>query len=137
MKRIRDLELFKQIKEIREFEFGRFYFFKDGIIISEINEGVIFKWENAKRVINASKEIYDGDLPVVYLSNRINKYYVVSVYWLEFYKNRYNIAHYAVVGSTKGSFLSLFLERLFFGKSIARFQELDQAVEWAVSKAKI
>lgn len=136
MKRIRELELLNQIKEIREFEFGIFYFFKKGVIISEVNEGVLFRWEHAKRVIAAAKEIYGVELPIIYLSNRVNRYYVVPLYWLEFYRNRYNIDHYAVVGQTRGSFLSLFLERLFFRKSIIKFNNLDKAVEWATNLTK-
>lgn len=136
MKRVRQLDLFKQIKEIREFDFGVFYFFKEGIIISEMNEGVHFQWDDAKKVVYAAQDIYGLQIPIIYVANRINNYTVVPSDWVKFYKNRNDMAHYAVVGQTKGSFASLVLERLFFPYSIIQFKNLDQAVEWAIEKSK-
>jgi len=137
MKRVKKLDLFNKIKEIREFEYGIFYFFQGGIIISEIKEGVIFKWDHAEKVINAAHKIYGTEIPLIYISNRVNRYYVLPFDWLKFYKNRNNVTHYAAIGQTTGSFVSFYLERLFFPKSIIQFKNLDEAVRWAVKNSSI
>lgn len=136
MKRIRELELFNQIREIREFEFGVFYFFNRGIIISEMNGGVLFRWRDAIKIVHAAEDIYGLKVPIIYIANRINSYYVVPSNWLMFYKNRHKMAHYAVVGQTTGSLASLLLEKLFFLNSIIQFKDLDQAVLWALNISK-
>ncbi|TLP77301.1 hypothetical protein [Maribacter sp. ACAM166] len=135
MKRVKELDIFKRIREIREFEFGVFYFFKGGIIISEINEGVLFKWENAEKVMSAAQDIFGMEIPIIYIANRINSYYVVPSSWVMFYKNRNELAYCAGVGQTKGSFASVVLERIFFKNFIAHFQDLDDALLWALDKS--
>ncbi len=133
MKRVRDIAFFKNIKEIREYQFGTFYFF-DGLVISEINEGVTFGWEMGKKAIDGAREVFGEDMPIAYISNRINKYYVVPADWAKFYSNRNQLSFYSVVGSTKGSFASLVLERLFFRNSIRQFSDLEKAIEWSLQK---
>ena len=131
MKKVRDLELINQIREIREFEFGVFYFFKGGIVISEMHEGVLFRWDNAKKAVYAAQEIYDDHIPLIYIANRINRYHVAPFDWFKFYKNRFDMQHIAAVGPLKGHALSMFLKKLIFPKRIKRFVDLDKAVAWA------
>ncbi len=135
MKRVRDLDFFKNIREIREFEFGVFYYF-EGLVISEMKEGAFFNWKMAKKAIKAAHEIFGEDQPIAYISNRINSYTVVPADWVKFYKNRHQLDFYSVVGSTQGSFASLVLERMFFQNSINQFSDLESAVEWSVNKIK-
>ncbi|WP_222982808.1 hypothetical protein [Flagellimonas meishanensis] len=135
MQRVKQLAFFKKIKEIREYQFGTFYFF-DGLVISEINEGVTFGWEMAKKAIDAAHEIFGEDMPIAYISNRVNNYHVVPADWVKFYSHRHQLDFYCVVGNTKGSFASLVLERVFFRNSIRQFSELDKAVEWSLGKIK-
>jgi len=137
MKRIKELEFLNQIREIREFDFGIFYFFKKGIIISEMNKGVLFRWEDASKVVTAAENIYGLEIPIIYIANRINNYYVVPSNWLKFYQNRHKIAFYGVVGQTTGSRASLLLERFFFKNSSIQFKDLDEAVLWAVEKSQL
>ncbi|KQC30533.1 hypothetical protein [Flagellimonas eckloniae] len=133
MKRVRDIEFFKNIKEIREYEFGIFYFF-DGLVISEMKEGVTMDWNMAKKAVAAAHEVIGEDKPIAYISNRINNYYVVPSDWVKFYKNRHQLNFYSVVGSTKGSFASLILERMFFQNSIKQFSDLEEAIAWSLAK---
>ena len=133
MKRVRDIAFFKNIKEIREYQFGTFYFF-DGLVISEINEGVTFGWEMGKKAIDGAREVFGENMPIAYISNRINKYYVVPADWAKFYSNRNQLSFYSVVGNTKGSFASLVLERVFFRNSIRQFSDLEKAIEWSLQK---
>nr|WP_298793011.1 hypothetical protein [uncultured Allomuricauda sp.] len=133
MKRVTDIDLFKRIREIREFEFGKFYFF-DNLVISEMKEGVTLNWNMAKKAIDAAYEVIGKDKPIAYISNRINKYYVVPSDWAKFYKHRHQLSFYSVVGNTKGSFASLVLERMFFQNSIKQFSDLEEAVAWSLAK---
>lgn len=133
MKKVRDLDFFKNIREIREFEFGIFYYF-DGLVISEMKEGVTMNWNMAKKAVNAAREIFGEDMPIAYISNRINNYYVVPSDWRKFYFNRNQLDYYCVVGSTKGSFASLVLERVFFQNSIRQFTDLEEAIDWSLKK---
>ncbi|MEL6975800.1 MAG: hypothetical protein AAGL29_10455 [Bacteroidota bacterium] len=133
MKRVRDLPIFKRIREIREFEFGVFYYF-DGLVISEINEAVTFSWDMAQKAIDAAQEVYGKEKPIAYISNRINSYSVVPTDWAKFFKNRHQLDFYSVVGSTQGSFASLVLERMFFHSSIRQFTDLEKAIAWSLKR---
>ena len=133
MKRVKDLDFFKNIREVREFEFGVFYYF-DGLVISEMKEGVIFGWEMARNAIRAAHEIFGADKPIAYISNRINNYYVLPADWRKFYKNRHQLSFYAVVGKTHGSYASYMLERMFFKNSIEQFNDIEKAIAWSLNK---
>ena len=133
MKRVKELDFFKNIKEIREYQFGSFYFF-EGLVIGELNAGITFGWEMGKKAIDAAKEIFGEDLPIAYISNRINDYYVVPADWGKFFKNRHQLDFYCVVGETKGSFASLVMERVFFKNSIKQFTDLEKAIEWSLKR---
>jgi len=133
MKRVKRIPFFKNIKEIREYQFGTFYFF-DGIVISEMNEGVTFEWNMAKKAIEAAQDIFGEDMPIAYISNRINNYHIVPTDWSKFYANRNQLSFYSVVGQTKGSFASLVMERMFFKNSIKQFTDLEEAITWSLSK---
>ncbi len=135
MKRVKDLNFFKNIKEAWEFEFGVFYYF-DGLVISEMKEGVVFDWSMAEKAVRVAHQIFGKDRPIAYISNRINNYYVVPTDWIKFYKNRHQLGFYSVVGNTKGSFASLVMERMFFKNSIRQFTDLEEAIAWSIEKIK-
>lgn len=133
MKRVVDTSHFKNIREIREYHFGKFYFF-NGLVIGELNEGITFNWEMGKRAIDAAHEVFGENLPIAYISNRINNYYVVPADWSKFFTNRHQLLFYSVVGDTKGSFASLVMEKVFFRNSIKKFLDLEEAIEWSLKK---
>ena len=133
MKKVQDIAFFKNIKEIREYEFGKFYFF-DGLVIAEMNEGVTLGYDMAEKAIRAAEEVFGEDMPIAYISNRINNYFVVPTDWAKFYANRNQLSFYSVVGQTKGSFASLVLERMFFKNSIKQFTDLEEAIAWSLKK---
>lgn len=133
MKSVKDLDFFKNIRQVREYEFGVFYYF-DGLVISEMKEGVLFRWKMAEKTIKAAHEILGEDVPIAYISNRINSYFVVPTDWMKFYKNRRQLDFFSVVGSTKGSFVSLILERMFFHSSIRKFTDIEEAINWSLEK---
>ncbi len=133
MKRVREIEYFKNIREIRECEFGVFYFF-DGLVISEINEGVIFNWTMAKKVIDIAYDILGRERRIAYISNRVNQYSVVPTDWIKFYTNRHELEFYSVVAYNKMGLSSIILEKMFFRNSIRQFSDLETAVKWSLSK---
>jgi len=133
MKRVKDIAFFEHIREIREYQFGTFYFF-NGLVIGELNQGITFSWEMGKKAVDAAKDIFGDDMPIAYISNRINDYYVVPADWAKFFKNRHKLNFYCVVGNTKGSFTSLVMERMFFKNSIRQFTDLEKAIEWSLQR---
>ena len=135
MKRVKEIPFFKHIREIREYQFGIFYFF-EGLVIGELNQGITMNWEMGQKAIDAAKEIFGDNMPIAYISNRINEYYVVPADWAKFFKNRHQLNFYCVVGNTKGSFASLVMERMFFKNSIKQFTDLEKAIEWSLERIK-
>lgn len=133
MKSVKNIEFFKNIKQIREFEFGVFYFF-EGLVISEMKESTIFSWRMAEKALHAAYEVLGKKTPVTYISNRINGYFIAPTDWIKFYKNRHKLHLYSVVGYTRGNVLSFFLERFFFRKSIRKFNDIEEAIEWSLEK---
>ncbi|WP_067029807.1 hypothetical protein [Allomuricauda sp. CP2A] len=131
-KTVKEVDFFKNIREIRECDFGVFYFF-DGLVISEIKEGVVFNWSMAKKIINIAYEIIGTDKPIAYISNRINNYSVVPTDWLKFYKNRHKLEFYSVVAYNKGGLSSIVLEKMFFKNNIRQFSDLENAIKWSIS----
>nr|WP_297784577.1 hypothetical protein [uncultured Allomuricauda sp.] len=133
MKRVKDLQFFKNIREIREYEFGIFYFF-DGLVISEMKEGEIFDWSIAQKIIGVAKEVLGKDKPVAYISNRINNYSVVPTDWLKFYKHRHQLEFYSVVAYNQSGLASLVLEKMFFRNKIRQFTNLEDAIKWSLNE---
>ncbi|MFC4221627.1 hypothetical protein [Flagellimonas marina] len=134
-KTVKEVSYFKNIREIRECDFGVFYFF-DGLVISEINEGVVFNWSMAKKIIGIAYDILGKDKPIAYISNRINNYSVVPTDWLKFYKNRHQLEFYSVVAYNKGGLSSIVLEKMFFKNNIRQFSDLESAIKWSISKVE-
>lgn len=135
MKRVRELPFFKNIREVREFDFGIFYYF-DGLVISEMKEGIVFDWNMAEKAVIAAQEIFGENHPIAYISNRINSYTVAPADWIKFFNNRHLLSFYSVVGSTQGSFTSIVLERMFFQNSIHQFTDLQEALEFSLAKIR-
>lgn len=135
MKSVKSIDFFKNIRQVREFDFGIFYYF-DGLVISEMKEGVIFRWKMAEKAIRGAHEVLGKDMPIAYISNRINSYFVIPTDWAKFYKNRHQLHFYSVVGSTRGSFASIILERMFFRNTIRKFTDLEEAINWSMEKIK-
>ena len=134
MKRtVKEIAFFKNIKEVRECEFGVFYFF-DGLVISEIKEGIVFNWDMAKKIINIAYDLLGRDTPIALISNRINDYSVVPTDWLKFYMHRHQLEFYSIVAYDKSGLSSIVLERMFFKNNIRQFSNLETAIAWSMEK---
>ena len=133
MQRVKNLEFFKNIREIREYEFGVFYFF-DGLVISEMKEGEVFDWSIAEKIIRVAYEVLGKDKPIAYISNRIHNYSVVPTDWLKFYKHRHQLEFYSIVAYNNSGLASVVLERMFFRNKIRQFSNLEDAIKWSLAK---
>lgn len=133
MQCVKDLEFFKNIREIREYEFGIFYFF-DGLVISEMHEGETFDWSIAEKIISVAYNVLGTDKPIAYISNRINNYSVAPTDWLKFYKHKHQLDFYSIVAYNKSGFTSVVLEKMFFRDKIQQFSNLEDAIKWSLAK---
>lgn len=50
MRSVKQLDFLKNIKQVREFEFGTFHLF-DGLVISEMKDGIVFGLKMAERAV--------------------------------------------------------------------------------------
>lgn len=127
--KIADSNLADQIKDIYISDYGNFYFM-DGIVISELNEGITYTWEEAKKVIEYAVNYYGDGYNLCYISNRINKYSVKPSDWLKFYAENFKINAYAVVTQSENSWYNALMEKLFSKTEIKRFENLYDAIKW-------
>ncbi len=118
------------LKEIN-YPFGNIFIF-DGFIVSEINRGVIFNWDNHGKLIAEDISCYLGTngKDLVYISNRINSYSLVASDWLKFFKHSYFLKSYMVVSTDKIKTLNSMIESLFFKDKIKRFNSLYAALNF-------
>ncbi|SFI94018.1 STAS/SEC14 domain-containing protein [Olleya namhaensis] len=128
--KIVDSTLADQIKDVYISDYGNFYFLDD-VIISELDEGITYTWEEAKKVIEAAKAFYGPTINVSYVSNRINKYSVKPSDWLKFYRGNNRLNAYAVVTKSENSWFNALMEKLFSNVEIERFDNLYEAIDWA------
>ncbi|HCW65131.1 MAG TPA: hypothetical protein DG752_10725, partial [Leeuwenhoekiella sp.] len=72
--KVKNTHLIHLIREEHRFNFGSFYFFDD-FIISEINEGELFEWDKAQKVLEVGEKFYKNKgSQVNYISNRVHDY---------------------------------------------------------------
>lgn len=125
-----DTYLAELIEDVHITKYGKYYFFKN-LIISEIDEGVIYNWEAAQEIIDVIYEYYGENPSVSYISNRINKYSFVPTDWIKFYKSRHNfLNNYAVVTYSNKGLSNALLEKLFLKTKVQHFTKLHAAIDW-------
>ena len=123
----------ESIEDVYILQTGIFYFFEN-YIVSEINEGIHFTWQEAKELIGLAYQHYGNDKKISYISNRINTYSVKPQDWIRFFTEDHNLEHYAIVTYSKSSFMTAALEKLFFKSKMKRFENLDAAIKWVENK---
>ena len=129
--KIVDSTLADSILDIHITKQGNFYFL-EGMVISEINEGITYTFNEASKVIQAAHDFYGPNISVCYLSNRVNNYSLKPSDWLKFFRNTSNqLNGYAVITKSENSWFNALMERLFCKTDIVRFDNLYKAIEWA------
>ena len=131
---VKQTDLYSEVLREMNYKFGNVYIF-DGFVISEINEGVSFSWdEHAQRIVTDVTNFTKCDgSELIYLSHRIFSYSLVPTDWLKFFRNSFELKGYGVIGYNNISFVNTVIENLFFKKKIRRFTTVEAAVDWAKS----
>lgn len=131
---IRQTSLYNSVIKELNYPFATI-FLCDGFIISEINQGVDFSWDDhAEQVSQDIASYYGTDgHDLILISNRIHSYAVAPADWFKFFKHNYKLKGYAIVGYGKFTFINAMIENLFFDKKIKRFSDINAALDWATN----
>lgn len=130
--------LYKEAFNELNYPFGNYFLF-EGFIVAEINEDIVYNWENhGKLVAEDVSNLYDHNgKDLIYITNRINNYSVKPTDWIKFYKHHYNLKAYAIVSYSEKGIKNAILEKLFMSTKINRFISLDSAIEWAKKEREV
>lgn len=115
--------------------FGNFYFF-EYFLISEVNEGVHFTWDQGMKVFDLAKKHYGENGKVAYISNRIYSYSLHAQDWLKFFNKYNNIDALAIITYSKIGLMNIVLEKIFSKVPIKKFQSLEGAIDWVMQPKK-
>ncbi|WNH11666.1 hypothetical protein [Thalassobellus suaedae] len=128
---IKETSLYSEILKEFNYPFGNIFIF-DGFVVSEINRGVVFNWDNHGKLITEDISCFLGTNgnDIVYVSNRIHSYSLVASDWLKFFKHSYLLKSYLVVSNDKIKILNSMVESLFFNDKIKRFNSLYAAINF-------
>jgi len=128
---IKQTDLSSEIIKELNYAFGNVFIF-DGFLVSEINEGVTFNWEEHGKVVVEDVTLFlqTNGKDLVYISHRIHSYSVVAADWLKFFKASYTLKAYCIVSKGKLGVMNYMIENLFFSKKIKRFNSIYEAVNW-------
>ena len=129
---VKDSSFFKEVTKEFNYPFGNIYIF-NGFVISEINKGVNFSWDNHGKLVVAdvSSFLKSSGHDLFLISNRINSYSVLAVDWLKYFKMSYSLKAYFIVSGNDVGTLNSSIEKLFFRKKIKHFKTLNEAVSFA------
>lgn len=114
---------------VLELDFGKVWF-KNNILIAELNEGILFDVENNRQLLEIGKQTFH-DSPYGYISHRVNSYAVNPMVYLES-ANTANLKAIAVVTKSLVCKNNAVLEKQFYreSNSFEIFSTLDEALEW-------
>jgi hypothetical protein len=132
LQNIKNSPYYKEAFNELSYTFGTFYLFA-GFVVAEINEDVVFSWEDHGRIVTEDiGNLYDENgANLIYITNRVHKYSVNPVGWLQFYKSKYKLKAYGIVTYSRKGYSNTILEKLFMNANIYRFTALEVAIEWA------
>ncbi|AIZ40781.1 hypothetical protein M666_03870 [Cellulophaga baltica 18] len=132
LQKLKNSPYYKEAFNELSYPFGTFYLFA-GYVVAEINEGVVFSWEDhGKTVTEDIGNLYDENgSGLIYITNRVEKYSVNPVGWLQYFKSSYRLKAYVIVTYSKKGYSNTLLEKLFMNANIYRYTCLTDAIEWA------
>ncbi|MBT8296165.1 MAG: hypothetical protein KJP01_04285 [Gramella sp.] len=118
------------ILEIHHLDFGDVIFL-DKTIVTELNEGINYGWEQATEVIALAEKFYGKDFYVNYMANRIHDYSVQAQDWLKFFENNRQLRSFCIVTHGKTGITNIAIERLFYKQgNIMHFKDIKLALEY-------
>jgi len=117
-----------------ELPFGKIFLLED-VIVSEINDGVLFTAVEAKKVITFAVAYYEKINKAkkrVYIANRINKYSVNPIGWIKL-KDVISIYlnAYCVVDDSSNGIMSAILESKFVPINFKSVSSFEEALMWS------
>lgn len=123
------------INPVFELDFGKVWF-KENILIAELNEGILFDVDNNRKLLELGKTTFQ-DKPYGYISHRVNSYAVNPMVYLES-ANTPNLKAIAVVTNSVFSKNNAILEKQFYsdGSAFEIFTTLGDAIEWMREQLK-
>lgn len=102
---------------------------RDNIVIGTINEGVHLT-SKLSQIIVLTIFKYLGDLPMVYITNRVNSYSVDPTMYKTISKIK-NLVGFGVVCPKNIKADIAKIEKLFYSNKFQEFKTLDEAMIWA------
>ncbi len=111
------------------------YFLFDTYIVAEIDEGIVYTWDDhAEPIVAELSELYDqkGE-GLVLISNRVHSYSVKPSDWIKFFKSNYKLKGYGIVSYSRKGLIASLVEKLFMRNSFRSFDNLEEAIAWAKS----
>lgn len=123
------------IEQILKLDFGKVWF-KDNILIAELDEGILLDVESNRKLLAIGKKNF-GDDPYGYISYRVNSYAVNPMVYLDS-ASISNLKAIAVVSTNDMCRNNAILERQFYkdSNSFEVFATLDEAVSWIQSQLR-
>lgn len=116
---------------IKEFDlkFGTVKIY-DRILVSELNEGILFDVESNRKLLKIGEEEFGGE-DYGYISNRKASYAVDPMVYRESAEHK-NLKAIAVITSSERGFRSAKVERSFYKNknSFGIFTSFEEAAEW-------
>ncbi len=121
------------IEEVLELDFGKVWF-KDNILIAELDEGILLDVESNRKLLAIGKKNF-GSEPYGYISYRVNSYAVNPMVYLES-ASISNLKAIAVVSTNAMCRNNAILERQFYkdSNSFEVFTTLDEAISWVTAQ---
>lgn len=106
----------------------------ENILISELNEGILFDVHNNRELLKIGKKIFNGN-NYGYISHRVNSYAVNPMVYLES-SSTPTLKAIAVVSKDPVCKQNTLLERQFYKNtsSFEVFESLEEAIIWVRSK---
>ncbi|MDY8136155.1 hypothetical protein [Aquimarina sp. 2201CG5-10] len=134
---IRDSSFYKDVIQELEFSCGTYYLF-DTFIVSEVDEGVVYTWEDhGKPIVEELTYLYENNgEDLVYIANRVHSYSVKANDWIKFFTSNYKLKGYGIVNYSSKGMLAALVEKLFMRNSFKNFDKLEDAIAWARSLSK-
>ncbi|CAN5311838.1 hypothetical protein BH23BAC2_BH23BAC2_12840 [soil metagenome] len=114
---------------VLELDFGKVWF-RDNILIAELNEGILFDVENNRKLLEIGQTTFVNK-PYGYISYRVNSYAVNPMVYIES-ANSSNLKAIAVVTNDIVGGNNAVLEKQFYkdSNSFEIFSTLEEAFTW-------
>lgn len=123
--------------KILELDFGIVKIYPGNILVSELNEGILFDVESNRRLLQIGKEEFDGEI-YGYISNRIFSYAVDPMVYKESAESS-TLKAIAVVSQRDIGRRSAQVERNFYKdkNSFEIFSSFEEAAAWITRSIKV